>query len=165
MYSRHATDRLTRWRVSDPANGAGWGPERALDHGSAVTYSNVYPARDGRLYAFVRAAGLDPHILVSDDEGVSWRAGGRLLNGPGRPYVRYAADHTGRIHILATEQHPHAAADERLSRHHRSRAVAPIRRHGRRPRPVRRRRRQDGTSHERVRGEWRGTGMDRRPPG
>lgn len=109
MYSTHAADTRTRWRVSDPADRAGWSPERALDHGSAVTYSNVYPARDGRLYAFVRTAGLDPHVLVSDDEGVTWRAGGQLLNGPGRPYVRYAADHTGRIHILATEQHPHAA--------------------------------------------------------
>ena len=77
-----------------PGNGAGVEPERTLDHGSRATYSNLYPARDGRLYAFVRAAGLDPHVLVSDDEGVTWRAGGRLLIGPGSPYVRYAADHT-----------------------------------------------------------------------
>ena len=108
MYARHAADTLTRWRVADPADSAEWGPERALDHGVAVTYSNVYPGRDGRLYAFVRTTGLDPHLLVSDDEGVMWRPGGRLLDGPGRPYVRYAADRTGRIHILATEQHPHA---------------------------------------------------------
>ena len=72
---------------------------------SAVTYSNVYPGGDGgRLYAFVRAAGRDPHVLVSDDEGVTWRPGGRLLDGPGRPYVRYAADHTG------TDPHPHDRA-------------------------------------------------------
>ena len=108
MYATHAADTLTRWRVANPADSAEWGPERALDHGVAVTYSNVYPGRDGRLYAFVRTTDLDPHLLVSDDEGVIWRPGGRLLDGPGRPYVRYAADRTGRIHILATEQHPHA---------------------------------------------------------
>ena len=108
MYAKHAAETLTRWRVANPANSAEWGPERALDHGVAVTYSNVYPGRDGRLYAFVRTTDLDPHLLVSDDEGVIWRPGGRLLDGPGRPYVRYAADRTGRIHILATEQHPHA---------------------------------------------------------
>ena len=37
--------------------------------------------------------------------------GGRLLDGPGRPYVRYSVDRSGRIHLLATEQHPHDFAN------------------------------------------------------
>jgi BNR repeat-containing family member len=107
MFSSHAADTLTRWRLSAaPGSATSWLPEQVLDHGSAVTYSNVYAADGGTLDAFVRAAGRDPHILVSEDDGATWRNGGRLLQGPGRPYVRYAADGAGRIHVLAAEQHP-----------------------------------------------------------
>ena len=108
MYSKHATDHLTRWRVSSrPGDAADWAPEATLDNGAPTTYSNVYPAdRDGTLYAFVRAAGRDPHVLVSVDHGTTWRQGGRLLDGPGRPYVRYAARGSGRIHLVTTDQHP-----------------------------------------------------------
>ena len=108
MYSKHATDHLTRWRVSSrPGDAADWAPEATLDNGAPTTYSNVYPAdRDGTLYAFVRVAGRDPHVLVSVDHGTTWRQGGRLLDGPGRPYVRSAARGSGRIHLVTTDQHP-----------------------------------------------------------
>jgi hypothetical protein len=106
MYSRHAADAITRWRVSEGPDGVRWGGERSYAHGAVVSYSNLYRAVDGRVYAFVRSAGRDPHLLVSDDDGASWRHGGRLLAGPGRPYVRYASDGSGRIHLLVTEQHP-----------------------------------------------------------
>ena len=108
MYSMHATDDLSRWRVTRrPGDPASWEPERRFDHGAVTTYSNVYAATDGGdVYAFVRSAGRDPHILVSRDHGSTWEAGGRLLDGPGRPYVRYAADGAGAIHLIATEQHP-----------------------------------------------------------
>jgi hypothetical protein len=106
-YSRHTTDQLTRWRVSV---GAGpelaWAAESTFDHGAPTTYSNLVSPNENRLLLFVRTAGRDPHYLVSEDAGSSWRHGGRLLAGPGRPYVRYAADASGRIHIFATEQHP-----------------------------------------------------------
>ena len=108
-YSRHNTDGLTRWRVSRGSGSeARWGPERTFDHGARTTYSNLYstPEAGDQLYNFVRSAGRDPHFLVSDDGGSTWKFGGRLLDGPGRPYVRYATDRTGRIHVVTTEQHP-----------------------------------------------------------
>ncbi|HEX4983738.1 MAG TPA: BNR-4 repeat-containing protein, partial [Ilumatobacteraceae bacterium] len=108
-YSRHNTDGLTRWRVSDGSGSqTAWRPEQTFDHGAGTTYSNLYsaPGVDDRLYNFVRSAGRDPHFLVSDDDGSTWTFGGRLLDGPGRPYVRYATDGTGRIHLVTTEQHP-----------------------------------------------------------
>jgi len=107
MYAGHHMDDLTRWRVARPDGE--WGPERTLAHPAPVTYANVLPARlRGRdvLVAFVRAAGWDPNILVSRDGGERWHHLGRLLAGPGRPYVRYAADGAGRVHVLTTPQHP-----------------------------------------------------------
>ena len=95
--SRHAGD------------GTAWEPERTFEHGGDASYSNLYPAVDRSdrvLYALVRSVGRDPHLLVSRDEGSTWSAGGRLLDGPGRPYVRYAADPVGRLHFITTEQHP-----------------------------------------------------------
>jgi hypothetical protein len=110
MYSRHETDRLTRWRVSRRGGDAvNWSPERHLEHDAVASYSNVYPAVDEggeMLVAFVRGTGRDPRLLVSRDDGTTWRHGGRLLDGPGRPYVRYAADTAGRIHVLVADQHP-----------------------------------------------------------
>jgi hypothetical protein len=108
-YSRHNTDGLTRWRVSfGSGSETAWRPEQTFDHGAGTTYSNLYSAQgvDDRLYNFVRSAGRDPHFLVSDDNGSTWTFGGRLLNGPGRPYVRYATDGIGRVHLVTTEQHP-----------------------------------------------------------
>jgi BNR repeat-containing family member len=108
MYSLHDTDTLTRWRVSRrPGDAREWGPERYFDHRARTTYSNIYAVPDDdRLYAFVRAADRDPHFLVSDDDGSSWTAGGRLLTSPGRPYLRYASDGAGRIHLIATDGQP-----------------------------------------------------------
>ena len=112
MYSQHATDSRTRWRLSAPnRDSLRWEPEQAIDLGAPVTYSNIYPSAGpggADLYAFVRAAGLDPAILVSHNDGDTWEQRGRLFDGPGRPYVRYAAAGDGRIHLLTTEQHPHA---------------------------------------------------------
>ena len=109
MYAKHGTDTLTRWRISaTPGVAQGWQPERTLDHGSGVTYSNIYAA-NGVLHAFVRAAGGDPYLLLSKDQGATWQAEGRVLDGRGAPYVRYAVDHHGRIHLLTTEHHPREA--------------------------------------------------------
>jgi len=112
MYSRHDSDSMSRWRVSARAGDATeWSAPSAFDNGAPTSYSNVYAmpyenAGRGRLYAFTRTTGRDPHFLVSDDHGSTWSLGGRLLDGPGRPYLRYAADGAGRIHTLTTEQHP-----------------------------------------------------------
>jgi hypothetical protein len=69
----------------------------------------LYPAFDRHdivLYEFVRTAGRDPHLLVSRDDGSTRAAGGRLLDGPGRPYVRYATDRAGRIHLITSNSIP-----------------------------------------------------------
>ena len=112
MYTKHGTDRLVRVRLSSRRGDIGaWGPEQRIDVGAGVTYSNLFflsEARDGRgsFHAFHRGVGWDPNVLVSDDLGETWRHRGRVLAGPGRPYVRYASDGKTAVHLIATEQHP-----------------------------------------------------------
>jgi hypothetical protein len=58
--------------------------------------------------------GFNPNYLVSDDDGRTFRYGGRLLDWPtdparrgsGRPYLRYASDGAEAIHFITTEDHP-----------------------------------------------------------
>jgi hypothetical protein len=109
MYSAHADDDLTRWRVTSPADRSRWAPEQRLRHDAPVTYSNIVATGDDELVGFVRGADLDPHVITSGDDGATWQRRGRLLAGPGRPYVRYAAAPDGRVHLITTEQHPDAA--------------------------------------------------------
>ena len=110
MYSRHSADGLSRWRITRHAGDTtDWAPESTFEHAAAITYSNVQPGSDGHedvLYGFVRSVGRDPHLLVSNDEGSTWTFGGRLFDAPGAPYVRYAGDPSGRIHLITTEHHP-----------------------------------------------------------
>ena len=109
VYTKHGTDQLIRYRITKtPGDYTHWGPEQQVSvagrdrHGA--TYSNVYRLGD-RVYDFFRGAGWDPNVLVSDDEGDTWRHAGRLIGGPGRPYVRYAAGDEA-IHFVCTDQHP-----------------------------------------------------------
>jgi hypothetical protein len=62
----------------------------------------------GRLYNFIRAFHHDPNYMFSDDEGKTWKYGGRWLYGKGgySPYLKYADDGKGTIHFIATEDHP-----------------------------------------------------------
>jgi hypothetical protein len=112
MFSRHNTDTMSRWRIStEPGDPPAWSSLGTFDNGAGTTYSNLYaiPAENGgkgRLYDFTRTVDWDPHFLVSDDHGSTWSRGGRLLTGPGRPYVRYATNSTDSIHLITTEQHP-----------------------------------------------------------
>ena len=113
VYARHGSDRLVRWRLSErPGDAGSWGTEHTLEatgEGRGVTYSNLHRALwgDGRplLLDFFRGDGWDPNVLVSQDEGQTWERAGRLLGGPGRPYLRYAGDGES-VHFIATEQHP-----------------------------------------------------------
>jgi hypothetical protein len=119
VFTRHGLDSVVRYRATRrPGDLDDWHPQRVhdadLEEGGGVTYSNVYRlAREndgrGRIYDFYRGTGWDPNVLVSDDDGGSWRQLGRLLEGPGRPYVRYASDHEESIHFVCTEQHPRDA--------------------------------------------------------
>ncbi|HLQ81583.1 MAG TPA: TIM barrel protein [Brachybacterium sp.] len=128
VYSRHKSDDLTRWRVSEGADPTVWGPEqsfdwtslfddpeqmRALGGGRGVTYQNVH-ALDGVLHCFVRAINDDPCYLVSHDDGGTWQFGGRLLTrekvGYVNGYARYASGTRlgtdDRIDLIITEHHP-----------------------------------------------------------
>lgn len=128
VYSRHKSDDLTRWRISEGTDPTSWGPEQAFDWnqlfespehavslggGRGVTYQNVHQL-DGVLHCFVRATNDDPCYLVSHDDGESWEFGGRLLTrekiGYVNGYARYASGtHLGtddRIDLIITEHHP-----------------------------------------------------------
>lgn len=113
VYTKHKTDDLTRWRISEPGDPTRWGPERTFDWsdltgGRGVTYSNLH-AMDGRLYCFARAVNDDQCALVSDDEGDTWAYAGKLFTRPKVGYVngytRYASD-GDRIDLVTTDHHP-----------------------------------------------------------
>ncbi|MGO1481980.1 MAG: sugar phosphate isomerase/epimerase family protein [Brachybacterium sp.] len=128
VYSRHKSDDLTRWRISEGTDPTVWGEERSFDWttlfdtpeqmrrlggGRGVTYQNVHQL-DGVLHCFVRAINDDPCYLVSHDDGETWEFGGRLLArekiGYVNGYARYASGtHLGtddRLDLIITEHHP-----------------------------------------------------------
>jgi BNR repeat-containing family member len=115
VFSRHGNDSLIRSRRSLPGDLSRWEAPRQYrpSPSSRVTYSNLMrPDPKGPIYNFFR--GLDgswkPSFVVSEDEGQSWRRGGIAIDVPGevkhRPYVRYASDDRGRMHLVYTEGHP-----------------------------------------------------------
>jgi hypothetical protein len=113
LYSGHASDNLTRYRISTSAGDAiNWQPEQTFNNGVGTTYSNVFRlANEAKTYNFTRTTGFDPNVLVSTDDGANWSAVGKLLQDPAnddatRPYVKYASDSLGRIHFISTEGHP-----------------------------------------------------------
>lgn len=114
VYAKHGNDKLVRTRRVN-ADGTLAGEEQTFEppvqSGHGVTYSNVFRLEDendgrGRIYDFFRGNGWDPNVLVSDDDAKTWRPLGQLLAGPGRPYVRYAANDRDTIHFFCTDQHP-----------------------------------------------------------
>ena len=128
VYSRHKSDDLTRWRISEGTDPTVWGEERSFDWttlfdepeqmrrlggGRGVTYQNVHQL-DGVLHCFVRAINDDPCYLVSHDDGETWEFGGRLLArekiGYVNGYARYASGThlrtDDRLDLIITEHHP-----------------------------------------------------------
>jgi hypothetical protein len=117
MYSKHGQERKIYYRFSEPGNPLVWGqaheivtPEKdgAPFKADNVTYNNLFRLETGRIYNFYRGLHLDPNYLFSDDDGKTWKYGGRLLVGKGgySPYVRYAFDGKKTIHFICTEDHP-----------------------------------------------------------
>jgi hypothetical protein len=117
MYAKHKRDNLSRWRTSkNPHDALAWRDEQVFDWSaltgrSNVTYSNLhYLSAEKRLYNFVRAINDDPSIMVSTDEGDTWKYGGKLLTeskvGYVNGYVRYASNGVDRIDFITTEHHP-----------------------------------------------------------
>lgn len=118
-WSKHGQEtKLYRRRSLRPGDPSEWGPIQELVtpgvggafRGDNVTYANPFrlTAEGGRLYLFHRGFGLDPNYLISDDDGVTWRYGGRLFIGRDgySPYTKYASDGRDTIHFVATEDHP-----------------------------------------------------------
>lgn len=116
VYTRHNVDRKVFTRLSEPNNPLAWGPPMIFEtpgggaRGGAdnVTYSNLFRFPDGKLYNFHRGYDHDPNYLVSNDDGRSWRYGGRVLRGKDgySPYMKYAFDGKGTLHFITTEDHP-----------------------------------------------------------
>ncbi|MBC8105577.1 MAG: BNR-4 repeat-containing protein [Anaerolineae bacterium] len=113
MYSKHSNDNVIRWRVGSQ-------PERTLEVKSShgVCYQNIYRLRaeSDRLYSFFRGDAFNPHYITSDDDGDTWKYGGRLLHATGergarRPYLCYAGNGRDTIHFIATEGHPNDVAN------------------------------------------------------
>ena len=114
VYCQHGRESRIYYRVSkEPGDIRFWNPERVFEPSasSRVTYSNLHRV-GSRIYNFFR--GLDnsykPSYIYSDDEGESWRTGHILIHVPAqfrhRPYVRYASDGRGTVHLFYTEGHP-----------------------------------------------------------
>jgi ubiquinone/menaquinone biosynthesis C-methylase UbiE len=126
VYSKHSKDRLTRYRISKEVGSISrWDAEQTFENRGGTTYSNLLHLSNsgGRplLFNFTRTRLLDPHVLVSLDDGATWSRGGRLLKWPkpegaakfsgtdgGRPYLKYASNGTDEIHFIASEDHPRA---------------------------------------------------------
>lgn len=117
MYAKHKTDNYSRWRVSlRPHDASEWGPEHAFDWtdlagGRGATYSNLHRLdAESRVYNFVRAVNDDPSMMVSDDDGGTWRYGGKLFTRPKVGYVngytRYWGNGVDRIDLITTDHHP-----------------------------------------------------------
>ena len=112
MYSKHSHDALARWRITtSPGDVSDWTPEQSLEHSERVCYTNLFRLSaenggEGRLYNFTRSVGADPNVMLSDDEGNTWRGGTRLLDWPDRPYLKYAGNGTDTIHFTTTDGHP-----------------------------------------------------------
>jgi hypothetical protein len=119
VYTKHAIERRIYWRISEPRNPLAWGPASELEtpgadaaaftsRGNNTTYSNLFRMPAGRIYNFFRGVDHDPNYMYSDDDGRTWRYGGRLLHGRDgySPYLKYAYDGAGTIHFIVTDDHP-----------------------------------------------------------
>lgn len=113
VYTKHKTDDLLRWRISEPGDPTRWGREQVFDWtsytgGRGVTYANLH-ALDGRLYCFSRAVNDDPCALVSDDNGDTWAYAGKIFTRPKIGYVNGYTRYAGsgeRIDLITTDHHP-----------------------------------------------------------
>lgn len=127
-YSKHSSDSYIRFSISAaPGDSTWWVPEFTVFRegatgaagGHGVCYNNLMRLSaenggNGRIYNFYRGEGYDPNFIISDDNGRTWRTGGRLLyntlNDSGtRPYAKYASNDVDTIHFVSTEAHPNGA--------------------------------------------------------
>ena len=116
-WAGHGFDNRILSRVTlQPGDPTAWGEERVFvpSAPSKISYTNLYrlSAEQSRIYDFFR--GLDdrfkPSVAWSDDGGERFTAGGVVIDVPAafrhRPYVKYASDGQGTVHLAYTEGHP-----------------------------------------------------------
>lgn len=119
FYTKHGSEKVSYYRISaHPHDASNWQPEQKFDWSTTpdsdfnVTYSNLfYLPAESRIYNFVRANNRSPNLLVSNDDGATWKYGGKLLWTPVNVgyvngYLKYASNGRDRIDFIATEHHP-----------------------------------------------------------
>jgi hypothetical protein len=127
MYTRHGSDRLMRWRTSTrPHDMSEWEPERTINVGARVTYSNSFALshEPDRVYSFYRAGGNKPHVMIGSASATHFQPAGQLLKWEltpdlgadpakitgrskvAKPYVVYHSGGVDTIHFITTEDHP-----------------------------------------------------------
>src|SRR5205814_911170 len=84
--NENAIERKAYARISEPNNPLAWGDAIVIEtpgkdsrpfSGDNVTYSNLFRFPNGRIYDFYRGFGYDPNYMFSDDDGRTWKYGGR----------------------------------------------------------------------------------------
>ncbi len=118
-YSKHGQETTVYYRIStNPGDPLMWEDEKQFrtpgTMGSfakdSFTYCNPMrlSSENNRTYLFHRSHGLDPNYLLSDDDGRTWRYGGKLYVGRDgySPYTKYISNNRDTIHFVATEDHP-----------------------------------------------------------
>jgi hypothetical protein len=117
VYTKHGVERRIYYRFSEPRNPLAWGPAIEFEtpgtdapnfRGDNTTYSNLFRLPSGRIWNIFRGFDFDPNYMYSDDDGQTWKYGGRLMKGRDgySPYLKYAYDGNGTIHFISTEDHP-----------------------------------------------------------
>lgn len=118
-YSKHGQETKMYYRISTrPGDATEWEPEATfVTPGKAASFTrDVFtycnPMRlsteNNRMYLFHRSHNLNPNYLVSEDDGRTFRYGGKLFDGLHgySAYVKYACNGRDTIHFVATEDHP-----------------------------------------------------------
>jgi hypothetical protein len=103
-------------RITDSAGGvASWTPLHVTQFDYDVTYTNPFLVGD-RTLLFMRGLDTNPTLIGSRDFGMSWSDGAQILDAgereldgrvfDHRPYVKYATDGAGTVHLFYTDGHP-----------------------------------------------------------
>jgi hypothetical protein len=115
-YAHHNVDCNSYW--SNYTNGSwsntvtfSWSSQGCPWSGSDITYNNPWKlSKEGKIYNFVRSINTSPNFLLSEDNGKTWKYGGRLTASPqvgyNAGYYKYWGNGVDRIDFFATESHP-----------------------------------------------------------
>jgi len=120
IYAKHNIERQYYYRISKnstPAKINDWGPELIETTSCRYTYNNTYrlSSESNRIYNYSRCIGFNPSVAYSDDNGQTWSdLNGFIRTSGGRPYFKYATNHTNRIDLIYTDRHPQETSNNSL---------------------------------------------------